>query len=142
MISFKDFLQNENVISFSKKKEERDVGNFAKKLRMSVQDRVEQKKQLVAKMKNDGKFPIEIGTRYATSHSDKHGLPPYQVVGYHVDSKNPEDNYGYIVKQSHPDGESTHETHMIRSVRGEEIHGPEKWKAIQKDRRILDGPKG
>lgn len=78
-------------------------------------------------MREQGKFPLQVGDRFHTEHTRANNLPPHQVKGYYVNPKNPEGDYGYHTRQEFPNGDYQAGQMAIRSRQLEAIHGSEKW---------------
>lgn len=118
------------VTSLAAERDKREVSKFHKVFMGKVSDRAQEIKELIQKHIDAGKFPFKVGDRFSTAHGRKNQQAPFQVVGYHVDPKNPEENYGYHVRRDTPDGEEK-SIIMIKSKNLEKLHGPEKWAELQ-----------
>ena len=120
----------ENVVDLNKERESKKLKIFHKNFMSDIRDRTDQLNKLIAKYKEAGKFPFEVGTRFSTDHSRRNEQPPWTVTGYYINSKDPENNYGYFVERNTNDGVEKGQ-HAIRSTGLEKLHGPEKWAEIQ-----------
>lgn len=96
--------------------------------------------ELLPKLRESGKLPFEIGTRFTTPKSIETGTPPWQVTGYYIDPKNPR-RYGYRVERedekstmlvSDPDADARMKTSMSEWDRAAHVA---QWKP-------LTGPRG
>jgi hypothetical protein len=122
--------EDNKVTSLSVEKEKRELSKYHKAFMGKVSDRAQEMKDIIQKHVEAGKFPYKIGDRFTTDHTRRNNMAPLQVVGYHVDPKNPEENYGYHVHRDTPEGVEKSMI-MIRSKGGEKLHGPEKWAELQ-----------
>lgn len=125
-------LENDDkVISLNAEKEKKEITKYHKAFMGKVASRSDEIRQLVQKHVEAGKFPFKIGDRFSTEHTRKNKTTPFEVIGYHVDPKSPDENYGYHVRRNTNDGEERTMI-MIRSKNLEKLHGPEKWDELQK----------
>jgi hypothetical protein len=122
--------EDDNVTSLSDEKEKRELRKYHKAFMGKVSDRAQEMKQVIQSHIDSGKFPFKVGDRFSTAHSRKNEHAPFEVVGYHVDMKNPDETYGYHVRRNTPDGEEKSMI-MLRSKSLEKLHGPEKWAELQ-----------
>ena len=70
----------------------------------SVRERAKESMDRGNQYHQEGKLPMEVGTRFHTEHSKRNNLPPWEVTGHYVDSKDP-NKYGYSVKRGGPGNE-------------------------------------
>ena len=96
-------------------------------LMSDIGQRMRDQAELIRTMREQGKFPLQVGDRFHTEHTRANNLPPHQVKGYYVNPKNPEGDYGYHTRQEFPNGDYQAGQMAIRSPQLEAIHGPEKW---------------
>jgi len=122
--------EDKKVTSLAGEREKRELSKYHKAFMGKVADRAQEMKELIQKHVEAGKFPFKVGDRFSTEHGRKNNSAPFEVVGYHVDPKNPEENYGYHVRRDTPEGEERSMI-MIRSKNLEKLHGPEKWAQLQ-----------
>lgn len=122
--------EDNKVVSLAGEKDKRELGKFHRTFMGDVKKRAEEMKDIIRSHIETGKFTMKVGDRFSTEHSRKNGHAPFEVTGYHVDTKNPDRNYGYHVRRDTPDGEEKSMV-MVRSINGEKLHGPEKWAQLQ-----------
>ena len=125
----------------AKLQETKRLMDYHKGFMGDVRERAQSLAELQRQMQEQGAFPMEVGTRFTTPHSQKFGHPPHIVTGYYVDPKNPSGRYGYRVRQEHADGNVTEQMLMIRDPKLEALHGPEKWEELQRGFVPMTGPK-
>lgn len=125
----------------AKLQETKRLMDYHKGFMGDVRERAQSLAELQRQMQEQGAFPMEVGTRFTTPHSQKFGQPPHIVTGYYVDPKNPSGRYGYRVRQEHGDGSVTEQMLMIRDPKLEALHGPEKWEELQRGFVPMTGPK-
>lgn len=121
---------DKKVTSLAAEKDKRELSKYHKAFMGKVADRAQEMKDIIQSHIAAGKFPFKVGDRFSTEHSRTNQQAPLEVVGYHVDPKNPEENYGYHVRRDTPDGEER-SIIMLRSKNLEKLHGPEKWAQLQ-----------
>jgi hypothetical protein len=118
-------------------REAQDLQNFYTKFKGDIADKAKTQSDLVRQYIEEGKFPMEVGTRYQTSKGMEQGAMPWEVTGYYIDHKDPAGRYGYYVRR----GDEESSMHMIRDPKLEQLHGPEKWEQLQSDRIPMFGPR-
>jgi hypothetical protein len=118
-------IEETEIVDFSKKKEERDIGNFAKDLAGRVKERVKAQQKLVSKYKDDGKFDFDVGDRFSTPFTRERNEPPYKVVGHYVDvpRKDGPTKHGYYVERKYGENADDVERHKITIHDGETHYG-------------------
>lgn len=112
-------------------KETKALTEFHKKFMGDVRTRAQELAEVRRQLIDQGAFPMEVGTRFTTSHAREAGLGPHTVIGYYVNPKDPYNSYGYRVRQDLNDGDWQEYDMMIRDPKLEARHGPERWKEIQ-----------
>jgi hypothetical protein len=122
--------EDNKVTSLAAEKDKRELTKYHKSFMGKVSDRAQEMRELIQKHVDAGKFPFKVGDRFSTEHSRKRNDAPLEVVGYHVDPKNPDENYGYHVRRNTPEGEERSMI-MLKSKNLEKLHGPEKWAELQ-----------
>jgi len=125
----------------AKLQETKRLMDYHKGLMGDVKKNAQSLAELQRQMQEQGAFPMEVGTRFTTPHSQKFGQPAHVVMGYYVDPKNPSGRYGYRVRQEYGDGNVTEQMLMIRDPKLEALHGPEKWEELQRGFVPMTGPK-
>jgi hypothetical protein len=118
-------------------REAQSLQDFHTRFMADMSERAKEKGNLIRQYIEEGKFPMEVGTRYQTSKSIEQGGLPYEITGYYIDSKNPAGRYGYHVRR----GDEESGMHLIRDPKLEALHGPEKWEQLQADRIPMFGPR-
>lgn len=122
--------EENKVTSLAAEKDKRELAKYHKTFMGQVSDRASEMRELIQSHIDAGKFPYKVGDRFSTEHGRKNKHTPFEVVGYHVDRKNPDENYGYHVRRDTPEGEERTMI-MIKSKNLEKLHGPEKWAKLQ-----------
>ena len=107
----------------------------------NVNDRAKQLAEVTQYLKDQGAFPMEVGTRFTTPMSREQGHPPHLITGYYVNPKNPTEAYGYRTRQEWPNGDFREGNMMLRDPKLEAIHGPEKWKQLLEGYTPMTGPR-
>ena len=118
-------------------REAQRLQSFHTQLMGDISDRAKNQRELIRQYIEEGKFPLEVGTRYQTSKGLEQGGLPYEITGYYIDTKNPAGRYGYQVRR----GDEETGMHMIRDPKLEQLHGSEKWEQLQSDRIPMFGPR-
>ena len=73
--------------------------DFHQDLKSKMGDRMRSHMENVNSLRDAGKLPFDVGTRFTTPHSRKNDLPPFTVTGHWADIKKPGDRYGYTVER-------------------------------------------
>jgi hypothetical protein len=85
--------------NISEVREAGKMRDFHKDLMGNVGDRARLHMENVNSLRDAGKLPFDVGTRFTTPHSRKNDLPPFTVTGHWADIKKPGDRYGYTVER-------------------------------------------
>jgi hypothetical protein len=131
----------EDTNDLAKLQETKRLMEFHKNLMGDVNERAQALAEIQRQMREQGAFPMEVGTRYTTEQTRRLGQPPYVVQGYYVNPKDPYNSYGYRYRQEYPNGDFSEGHAMIRDPKLEKLHGPEKWEEIQRGIVPMTGPK-
>lgn len=121
--------------------ETKKLMDFHKNFMSDLNERAASLAEIMQKMRDQGAFPMDIGTRFMTSKSRELGNPPHVITGYYVNPKDPYNSYGYRVRQEWPNGDFHEGNMMIRDPKLEAMHGSEKWQKLQEDVVPMTGPK-
>lgn len=125
----------------SKLQETKQLMDFHSNMMGGIKERAQELAEVQRQLKEQGAFPMEIGTRFMTSKSREYGRPPHVVTGYYVNPKDPYNSYGYRVRQDFGNGDYTEGNILIRDPKLEKLHGPEKWQQLQQDFTPMTGPR-
>lgn len=83
-------------------RELQELNKFHASFSEQVRARTEATRQLynevIPKLREAGKLPFDVGTRFTTTKSRELGAPPWKVVGYYLDPKDLQ-KYGYRVER-------------------------------------------
>ena len=119
--------RNEDDISTAKRlgmdtsniSEVREAGkmrDFHQNFMGNVRDRARSHMENVKSLRDAGKLPFDVGTRFTTPHSRRNNLPPFTVTGHWADFKNPDEKYGYMVERGDPSGEDGYESTQVNGM--------------------------
>lgn len=103
-----------NVHSIADARQQKGLKDFHKNLMSSVADRVQAAKELVAKIREEGLLPFEIGDRFTTPKGRKLNQGPWKVAGYYADPKDP-NRYGYRVERGSKEADDYESATMLVS---------------------------
>ena len=79
--------------------------DFHQDLMGGIRDRARSYAENVNSLRDAGKLPFDVGTRFTTPHSRENNLPPFTVTGHWADFKKPDEKYGYRVERRNSDDE-------------------------------------
>jgi hypothetical protein len=99
--SFKEIQKEQSDADFEKRFTD-GVQEYNKKLQKDVKNKADTNKKAADKYREEGKIPLEVGTRISTAKSRETGAEPWKIVGHYVDAKDP-DRYGYRVERGEGD---------------------------------------
>jgi hypothetical protein len=113
------------VVDLGEKREEKKLQAFHKSFMGDVRERVQQMAQGVAELREQGKLPFDVGTRFHSLHTREKGQPPYKVIGHYFQPKT--GAYGYHVEQGDPESDHHLQTQIA-------VHDPKIIERMGQDR--------
>jgi hypothetical protein len=122
-------------------KETEALTNFHKDFMSNIRTKAQDLAKIQRELKDQGAFPMEVGTRFTSEHSRQNNLGPHTIEGYFVDPKDPYNRYGYRVHQDLGGGDWAKYDMMIRDPKLEARFGPEEWKKFQQGWIPMTGPR-
>ena len=85
-----------------------ELQRFATDFNKKMSERTQEVRAKIRQLREEGKLPFDIGTKFTTEQSRSSGQPPYTVTGYTVGKTM--DEYGYRLDQGSPNDENYTQT--------------------------------